>query len=373
MRTFLLQIAKSDSLAESGLKVIGYFDALVEHRATLEACVRAAAALSQCEAGLRDKTSPACVRYNRRGLLLDGPAAPTTSHAVRIGDRNVGEVWLERKEGPALLDELIVERLALAAGVLWRASPRPSRSVAGLIELVVGTRSTTEDRGRALKLLGLSAERALDVAAVAGADADTLGADLARVHQWTLQGLREDDQIVVRSALVGNAGVVLAQPRLRPVGDPDGARPPLSDVTAGLVVGTARGRAAAHAADAWGEAQTATRFCGLLGFGNVVDYDDLGSLAMLADLPQMAIGSNSDVRAVAELASTPRGLKTLETLQQRLASGSIREAATALYLHHSSVRYRLRHAEESLDLKLNEPRDRLRAELAVILWRMSSS
>ena len=54
MRAFLLQVAKSDELAESGLKVIAYFDALVEHRATLEACVRAAAALSQCVAGLRD-------------------------------------------------------------------------------------------------------------------------------------------------------------------------------------------------------------------------------------------------------------------------------------------------------------------------------
>ena len=128
MRSFLQQIAKSDSLAESGLKVIGYFDALVEHRATLEACVPAAAALSQCVAGLRDSTSPASVRFNRRGFLVEGPAAPTTSHVVRIGERNVGEVWLEREEGPTLLDELIVERLALAAGVLWRASPRPSRS-----------------------------------------------------------------------------------------------------------------------------------------------------------------------------------------------------------------------------------------------------
>jgi hypothetical protein len=40
MRAFLLQVAKSDELAESGLKVIAHFDALVEHRTTLEACAR---------------------------------------------------------------------------------------------------------------------------------------------------------------------------------------------------------------------------------------------------------------------------------------------------------------------------------------------
>jgi hypothetical protein len=163
MRAFLLQVAKSDALAESGLKVIAYFDALVEHRATLEACVRAAAALSQCVAGLRDTSSPVSVRFNRRGLTVDGPSMPTTSRPVRIGDRDVGEVWLEREEGPALLDELIVERMALAAGVLWRASPRPGRSSARLIELLVSAGADREDRIEAMELLGLSSEQPLDV------------------------------------------------------------------------------------------------------------------------------------------------------------------------------------------------------------------
>lgn len=373
MRTFLLQIAKSDSLAESGLKVIGYFDALVEHRATLEACVRAAAALSQCVAGLRDNASSACVRFNRRGLLLNGSAAPTTRQDVRIGDRTVGEVWLEREEGPALLDELVVERLALAAGVLWRVSPRPSRSTAGLIGLVISNRSTPADRDRALGLLGLSSGQPIDVAAVAGEDADGLADGLESVHQSIRETLPADDQVVVRSALVGNIGVVLAQPRQRPGSDGVGDRPELPEVKPGLVVGTARGRAPAYVTSAWRQAQTAARFCGLLGFGSVVDYDDLGSLSMLADVPQTTIESNPDVHAIAELASTSRGLTAVETLEQRLACGSIRGAAAALYLHHSSVRYRLRQAEESLGLELDKPRSRLRAELALILWRLSGS
>jgi hypothetical protein len=138
MRAFLQHVAKSDAVAESGLKVIAYFDALVEHRATLEACVRAAAALSECVADLRDDSSPLCVRFNRRGVLVEGPPSPSTSRPVRIGDQDVGEVWLEREGGPTLLDELIVERLALVAGVVWRASPRPSRSTAGLIDVVLG-------------------------------------------------------------------------------------------------------------------------------------------------------------------------------------------------------------------------------------------
>jgi hypothetical protein len=96
------------------------------------------------------------VRFNRRGVAVDGPPVPKTAHPVRIGERDVGEVWLERVDGPALLDELIVERLALAARVLWRGSRRPGRSTASLIELVVSPGTAPDDRIRGVELLGLS-------------------------------------------------------------------------------------------------------------------------------------------------------------------------------------------------------------------------
>jgi PucR C-terminal helix-turn-helix domain len=372
MRTFLEHVAKSDAVAESGLKVIAYFDALVEHRATLEACVRAAAALSQCVAGLRDDSSPVYVRFNRRGVLVDGPRAPSTSRPVRIGDRDVGEVWLEREEGPALLDELIVERMALAAGVLWRASPRPSRSIAGLIEVVLGAATAPDDRARAMQLLALSPERPLEVAAVASDDPDQLSAGLARVHQSLREEHREGPRALVTSAALGNVGAVLAQ---HGAGRGEDALDPrrLPALEPGFVVGVASARPATHAADAWQQAQTAMRFCGMLGLGNIVDYEDLGSLATLAELPAGVVSSNPDIRAIANLATTSRGQAVLDTLEQRLASGSIRETAAALYLHHSSVRYRLRQAEEALGLELENPRSRLRVALAHILWRLSSS
>jgi hypothetical protein len=373
MRSFLRQVATSDALAEDGLKVIAYFDALVEHRATLEACVRAAAALSQCVAGLQESSSPLGVRFDRRGLVVHGPPAPSTRCVVRIGERDAGEVWLERDEGPAPLDELIVERLAHAAGALWRSSPRPSRSTAGLVELVVSTRTAPDERNRALQLLGLASGQPLDVAAVASADTDQLAAGLVRVHQTVRTQYSADNRPVVYSALLGNIGIVLAQPGLTSSAAESATGEPFPELDPGFVVGTARGRPAELAAESWQQAQAARRFCGLLGLGSVVDYDELGSLATLAELPQDAIVSNPDVRAIAELMSTARGPAVVETLQQRFASGSIRETAAALYLHHSSVRYRLQRAENSLGLDFDDPRSRIRAELALILWRMSSS
>jgi hypothetical protein len=371
MRSFLLHITNSEALAESGLKVVAYFDALVEHRATLEACVRAAAALSQCVAGLRGTSSAVSLRFNRRGLMVDGPPHPTVSRAVRIGDTDLGEVWLEREEGPDLLDELIVERLAAAAGVLWRTSPRPSRNVAGLIEHVVSPGTAPEERSRALGLLGLSEEQPLDVAAVSSPDPDRLAAGLAGVYQSIQEEPSTVSRRVVCSALLGSVGAVLMQPGPSPLTEPSGVIT-LPGLPAEFLAGIARGRGTGNAADAWEEAQTAMQFCGLLGFGDVVDFGDLGSLAMLARHAPSASGSNPDVRAIADLATTSRGRAVVETLEKRLATGSIRGTAVALYLHHSSVRYRLRQAEESLGLSLENPHNRLRAELALVLWRLST-
>jgi hypothetical protein len=353
--------------------VIAYFAALVEQRATLEACVRAAAGLSQCAAGLRDTSSPVSVRFNRRGLAVDGPSVPTTTRVVRIGDRDVGEVWLERDEGPALLDELIVERMALAAGVLWRASPRPARSTARLIELLVGGGAAPEERFDAMRILGLSSEEPLDVAAVACASPDRLAAGVAALQRVIREGHPAGASSIVCSAVFGDIGAILVQPSLAAAhSDANGSTEALPVLEPGFVAGAVRARPAALVADSWQQAQTAIRFCGLLGLGSVVDYDDLGSLAILAELPRSAIASNPDVRAVVELTGTSRGRAVVDTLQQRLASGSIRETADALYLHHSSVGYRLRQAEESLGLHLEDPRNRLRAELALVLWRLSN-
>ena len=94
---------------------------------------------------------------------MDGTGAPTTTRVIRVGDRDVGEVWLERDAGAEPLDELVVERMALAAGILWHGSTRPSRSATALIELVVTNSTSPEERGRALRLLGFHPERPLSI------------------------------------------------------------------------------------------------------------------------------------------------------------------------------------------------------------------
>jgi PucR C-terminal helix-turn-helix domain len=364
VRALVRYVSKVDTHTESALRVIAYFDALVEHRATLEACVRAAAGLSQCAAGLRDEASTRSIRFNQRGVALDGMPVPTTSRPVRIADRDVGEVWLERDDNALPLDELVVERMALAVGVLWRTSTRPSRSIGSLIENVLAAGSSDEERAGALRLLGLVPDRPTDVFAVASRDTDGLTDAIARVRELIRE--RDGAEGVFRSAVLGNVGAVLRQR----AGD-GGDNVPLPRLL-GLRVGISHANDDSEIPEVWPHAQIAARFCGLLGFGNQVAYDELGSLAALAHVPPPNMDSNPDVRALIELESTTRGKATIRTLEKWLASRSRREAAAALHLHHSSVGYQLSQAEKALGLDLEEPRGRLRAELAVMLWRMSA-
>src|SRR5206468_571899 len=145
---------------------------------------------------------------------------------------------------------------------------------------------------------------------------------------------RSNGRVPVCAATLGNVGAVLAQQvgaGLDAGSDP-GWLPPAET---GLVVGLASAQLATQVADAWQQAQTAMRFCGALGLGSVVAYEDLGSLATLAEVPPSSTRSDPDVRALAKLANTSRGRAMVETLEQRLTSGSVRGAAAVLYLHHS--------------------------------------
>ncbi|HEY6738458.1 MAG TPA: helix-turn-helix domain-containing protein, partial [Actinopolymorphaceae bacterium] len=137
----------------------------------------------------------------------------------------------------------------------------------------------------------------------------------------------------------------------------DPARFPV-DVRAGI-------GAAGQAEQSWRQARTALRFT--TPRQPVVHFDDLGALALLADVPQDAARSNSDVAAVDRLAGDRDDLETLEAY---CATGSLRRAAEVLHLHHTSVARRLEQIGRALGIELTEPSGLLRARLALTSWRL---
>jgi DNA-binding PucR family transcriptional regulator len=115
----------------------------------------------------------------------------------------------------------------------------------------------------------------------------------------------------------------------------------------------------------WQQARTALRFT--TAHQPVIHHDNLGALALLAQIPQDATRNNADVTAIALIADNPEGLETLDAY---CATGSLRRAADLLHLHHSSIARRLEQIGKTLGTDLTEPTGLTRARLALTAWRL---
>ncbi|MET8625097.1 helix-turn-helix domain-containing protein [Kitasatospora sp. NPDC004669] len=93
----------------------------------------------------------------------------------------------------------------------------------------------------------------------------------------------------------------------------------------------------------------------------------MGALALLAELPADTLRGNADVVAVTRLAAAPEDLETLDTY---CATGSLRRAAEALHLHHSSFARRLEQIAKVLEFDLTDPAGLTRARLALAARRL---
>ncbi|MEV4528379.1 helix-turn-helix domain-containing protein [Streptosporangium sp. NPDC049304] len=275
------------------------------------------------------------------GSQVPAPAPPvSTMMPITLDGEEIGTVWLERPGPPGPLDELLLDRLAIAAAaVVERYGPaRTTMADPALVELVISSDSDEAARARALRLLGFAADLPIRVIAVRSRrPLDQVGGLVCPARP-------------VKAAPVADVGVILAT-TVDPAGFPAGVR---------------AGIGAAESPDrSWREARTALRFT--TARRPVVHHDDLGALALLARIPPDAARDNADVSAIARLAGNPEDLDTLDAY---CATGSLRRAADLLHLHHSSVSRRLEQIGKTLGVELTEPAGLMRAGLALTTWRL---
>lgn len=359
----MVQVAALDPHAEGALRVIEYYDALVEHAATLEACVRASASLSGCIAGLRDDESAWAARYNEAGVAVEGESAPSMVQAVRVETREVGSVWLERAGDSEELDELVLERFARAAGALWKRSPRASRSIGSLVQSVLSSDISPDALERELRRLRFDPSRPIDVAAVVTDDVAGLAEQVTLVRDVIAPSPPDGAHVVW--AAVGNVGVILGQSFSVTAGSD---LPPTCRSRIGLSLASP----AQLIAESWRRANAAARFGRILGFGPIVNHEDLGALVLLGEVAPRSVAANEDCRRLRELAEGPRGQEALESLDAFLVHDSVRQAASAMFVHHSTLHYRISQIEKTLGFGLEDQQGRVRASLALTLWRIQA-
>jgi hypothetical protein len=125
----------------------------------------------------------------------------------------------------------------------------------------------------------------------------------------------------------------------------------------------------------WADARTALRFTAegtdLDPGPRTVAYEELGGLALLADVVVPMVKPVPDVKALTLAAATaPWALSTLAAAAEL---HSLRAAATALRVHHSTLQYRLATLERQLGWTVRDPRGRLRLHLVLVLRRLHNN
>ncbi|MFD1933312.1 MULTISPECIES: PucR family transcriptional regulator [Nonomuraea] len=341
MEALAERLSHLDPHIEGAIRVVAFYDTLMRRRVDLPALARASAGLAECVAGIRLSGTGRVIRMAPDGREASAPPSPASTTApITLDEEKIGTVWLERPCPPSPLDEVLLERLAIAAAaVVERYGPaRTTMADPALVELVISADSDEAARARALRLLGFAADLPVRVLAVRSRlPLDQIGGLVCPARQ-------------VKAAPLADVGVILAT-------TVDLARFP---------AGVRAGVGAAGSPDrSWRQARTALRFT--TPRRPVVHHDDLGALALLAEIPQDAVRDNADVAAIARMAGNP---DDLETLDAYCATGSLRQAADLLHLHHSSVARRLDQFEKTLGIDLTEPTGLTRARIALAAWRL---
>ncbi|MEV6344771.1 helix-turn-helix domain-containing protein [Actinoplanes sp. NPDC051851] len=335
MEALAVRLSGLDSYVEDAIRVVAFYDTLMRRRVDLPALARASAGLAECVTGIRLHGSGRTLRYAPDGRpATTTPGPPSSAFPITLDDEEIGTAWLERASPPLPLDEVLLDRLAIAAAtVVERHGPaRTTMADPALVELVISPDADDPSRTRALRLLGFPTGVPLHVAAVrSGLPLDRIAAALCPSRP-------------VKAAPLTDAAVILAT-GFDLSAMPDGVR--------------------AGVGSSWRAARTALRFATTRE--PVIRFDDLGALALLAEVPGPVARANPDVSAIDRLAGSPEDLATLDAY---CVAGSVRRAADLLHLHHSSVARRVEQIGRALGVDLTTPPGVTRARIALTTWRL---
>ncbi|WP_369372969.1 hypothetical protein AB1046_05045 [Promicromonospora sp. Populi] len=373
MQELVGRLTALDPEASETLKVVSYFDVLVAGGVGLQALLRGAAVLSGTVAGAYDgrrthRVGPDGDRLTEPAPAEPAPAEPAPAEPAPAGDvpagdvpvgdvraGDVGEVpqgsvvtnrhwptrpiadgsvWLEREGRPHANDEMVIERLALAVDLV--GARRPGRPENALEAAIDGARDA-EERRTALSRLRLDPAREVRIAAL------PVSHDVAGVPSTvvaTPYGLVRAVLLGRDTKLPGPAGIGPLRPAVQL---------PESFRTAVLVL----------------------RLLPRSGPGSdsrsasVMDAADLGIVLAAVSALEPVAAQQPDVVALARLDA-----RTRVVLDELAAAESVRAAATALGMHHSTLQAR----HEALTSELGyDPRSlpgRARFQLARLLLRL---
>jgi hypothetical protein len=343
MQGLVWRLKALDPEASESLKVIAYFDALVDGHASAQVLLSGAAVLSGCPAGYL--TNGNTVRVDASGAKIavgssvsGGPDGGWPGHSFGDG----GRVWIERS-GPAFAnDEMILERVAIALGISFDRTSPVAASRRAVQTLIDGT-APLDRRMDAAAMLRLDRETSYRVIAVPAST------ELAGPSAVTHTAVGPVRAAVLRFSTTETVDAQLPQP----------------GSTAGI--GLAMPPESLH--HSWATALLALRLTGPRHPRQLAD--ELGSLIVFAEAADASSYETPDLTALKRLlTSQPKAHALLESIAE---TASLRAVAEEIGLHHSSVQARAAEYSTALGFDIRTAAGRVRLSLVLTLWRLAGA
>lgn len=336
MQELLGRISRLDPTASLGLRVIACFDELVVGNVNTRALLSAAASLAACVAGFEQDHPHRTLRVTPAGEHATGEPGPRTGAEASDGLT----VWLERDGEPGANDAIILERLALAVRIRHgrgRTGDDNRRDLGLLLDQTV----PAEDRRLAAAALGLAP----------GGRYRVVTAPLFAV--WTGRPSGPEDVVPTRHgpihALVVPAEAPVDEIRASPCGVGSTTQPDLLH-------------------HSFRTSLVALRLCRPPATPRVTAEDYPGLVDVFADAPPDA--RYPDLDLVEQVTAQAWGQDTLEAV---ITSGSARQAARALSIHHSTMQARLDTITAALGFDPYDGMGKVRVGIAFLAWRLARS
>ena len=360
-RPRLMDPSVPEADAPTVLRVVSDFDELAERCADVAELVRSVALWTDCAAGVSGPGGRVLAHCDRHGArLVGGEPGGSVSREARSDGNLIARVWIERAGSLRPLDELVLARGARAAPMIIGRMTQVAVEVSPiphLVELLIDADVSAIGRSNACRQLALEPNQSIRVAVVQapGRVAGELGR-IGRRIQPSGFGLP-------RIALRGSEAVLVMH------GSVDADELIVPGMSSRWGIGPAR--PAIEAPHSYRRAREALRFALGPGAPPVADFDQLGSVVALAGVAETDLMDFPDWVALIRLSRTQAGLTAIVTAEVLMRTGSQRDAAVQMNLHHSTVAYRVSHVEQALGYGLGEHSNWFRAQLAIHLWRLT--
>lgn len=345
MKEFIGRLTELDPAASETLKIVAYFDELVDRLAGLDAFVRGGAALTGCTAGIIDPEHRILMRCAPDGHRCPAPetgtdpAAGWPQQVLHAG--STASVWIERDGESGPNDAMVLERFAAGARItLQRTRGGDSGNDRAAVEVLLDPAGTADARRSAAHRLRIDEHDTIRVLA-------------------TPPGRRDADLPARCSDIITVVGPVRAIVETK--------KSVSAATAAGQRIGIGPWTALHDVPDSWDLALTALRMTSRLR--PTVSDEDAGPLVALAADAAADREPHPDVRNVASAAATHDW--ATDTLQALTTTDSVRAAATLLGVHHSTMQNRIEVLDSLLGYSVATMPGCTRAAIALALFQVS--